>query len=401
MRTHNFLLGLVLATALAAPRSAAEEIPPAEAIGLLERATKAIHSFDLYLSIRQTNFAGYEPPQRPAPGKNPVLVFRPLRPGEDTNGPRRWYRQALSKGKRRIDTLDAPEGKADQMMAFDGEIERFLDVKQKWGYIRPLRPATAVEGADYLTFYRTVYGKFELVKILRQRKHVRAEAVELGDKKAVLIECAAEPEASIQYPLRAFKVWLDPEHGLLPRRVDTVTTTDRGPVTRTRTVVDEFKQLDSGVWVPIQATTTFYVTIDQPMFGKPYTALTATVDVRKSRWNTDIPPDTFVLKFPPGTQIVDRIRKVGFIAGDADPGRNMADLVKSAKQIIPLDPATPPLGFAEKPPLRYALLLYSFLGLALAVSTLAGWLYLRQRRVVGQNGTDPRSPAAGNKGDTP
>ena len=81
--------------------------------------------------------------------------------------------------------------------------------------------------------------------------------------------------------------------------------------------------------------TTFFVRgKGRPYYGKPAIEVTMDIDVAHSVWNEPVPEQTFKLAIPAGTRVIDQTRRISFTTGTADPGDNIEELVRNAKNVI-------------------------------------------------------------------
>jgi len=346
-----------------------------DSIDLLNAATKGISSYDLKVSSYVKHLLAADSKTNDQ-GKT-ESIRRPLKAGEDAITDKTSYRQVLHRGKRRIEAFEGSVDTPTLIMVFDGETERMLTGKR--GSIRLLQPRTVEIGADYLNLYRTVYGRYDIVTMLRQRSMVEAKTIGSKDKVGLTFDGAPEPDKEFPFARFGLAITADATHGLMPTMLEVYQNDDKlGRLTRFKTVIEKFKRLADGSWVPVQATTTFYEMKDPQFLRKPWLEVVTTVDEDNSRWNIAVPDETFTLQFPVGTNVVDEIRKVMFVTGKADPGRNIDDLLRNARNVVPIEPGTPILSEKSRG-LGKALLTYLALAL-LALLSLFAFVYVRKVR---------------------
>lgn len=336
LRTMVGAFWLLLAGIASAP--AAEELSVQQVLDLLDTATKALRSYDVYLQVTETYLVRSERVKITTKDGKEVEVTRPrdLLPGEGPLVEKFAYRQVLAQGKRRIERIDPATGKASSTTVADGEVERSLNPEAISGYLGPMPRQFVSEGSDYSTFYRNEFGDRDLVEILRSRKGTRVIPDPAPGKQPRLV-LYSPPESGTTFSIWGFRVFMDPQKALMPVLVEKFEIIEGKEVLLRRTVVDAFHEVEKGLWVPIKVTSTFYSSSQGPLFGKPVVQIVAQVDVARSRWNVPIPDDTFVLKFPPGIHVTDRLRNIKFISGDGDTGENLRALAKRAREVIPIN----------------------------------------------------------------
>jgi hypothetical protein len=109
-----------------------------------------------------------------------------------------------------------------------------------------------------------------------------------------------------------------------------------------RSEVIKWHALDCGVRVPIHIRTTLFdAQPDKGTLGELDVERTLTIDVAKSSWNVQIPDQAFDLPIPAGANVNDDLRSVRYITGKADPGKNLEELAKQAKHLVPVATAAP------------------------------------------------------------
>jgi hypothetical protein len=121
----------------------------------------------------------------------------------------------------------------------------------------------------------------------------------------------------------------------MPTLIEVYKPRNGAPFTEIRREINAWHRTAGGVWVPIKATTKHFVGEGQ-FAGIMQSEHVMEVALAQSSWNRDIPASTFQINFPPGTQVVDTQRQVMYVTGKTDPGANLDEIVKSAKQITPL-----------------------------------------------------------------
>jgi len=144
-------------------------------------------------------------------------------------------------------------------------------------------------------------------------------------------------------------VWIDCEHGFLPRRMEAAKTLFR--IVMLRIDVDEICEVRPGLWIPVRGRLTGFTVVEPerpngvysngmtfeqisrlpreelfklvPTLGfkqKPlgYGTETLVVDKDTIRINEGIPPDRLTIEFPKGTMEWDGVRQIGYQVGRWD-----------------------------------------------------------------------------------
>lgn len=351
------------------------ELSVAQAVDLLDAATSQIRSYDVLLEttqrwlLKQVRLGSPAPDGRSAP---PVGPWVRLDPGEKPLTENRYYRQVCQGRRRRLEVFD-PDFKAiKSLVVLNGEESRTLN-RGIEGFVGPEPGQLVPEGTDYSTFYRTMWGLVDRVELLRRRKGTRLDAEALR-RGAVVLE--GPPEEMTELQSYGLRVWLDPAHGMMPNRLEMY---DKAPnIPSVSVVVDEFKELDGGVWAPIRATTAFYVP-SGALTGQISSEVVATVDIANSSWNSNLDEGLFRLDFAPGTPVIDRGRNTAYITGGAP--QRLDRLAEEARASLRKHPY-----FREgtPPPQTAFFSLYSVRGWlvilnAVIVLAAAGWIWHRRR----------------------
>ena len=268
-----------------------------------ERSDKGVRSYDVRLRITKLPVLKFV-----ATGwkmvdghKQPLGEWHAWPADEDRPITAIGYRQVRDPdGRRRIEKY-APDGTTRRhLLVRDGEIEHFLDDQGRSGSIRPPNGFYIEMGEDYESYFRNDVAVLDpLLPLFKNRQSAKIASEQ--DRGFVLI--TAEPEEKTSF--FAYRIWLDPQHGMMPAKVesDRCLPNER-PRPFCRIVVNSFKEIEPAIWIPIDATVSFFS--DSPSavaLGRPTTEWHAEVDVAKSRWNQPLDADLFRLTFPPGTRV--------------------------------------------------------------------------------------------------
>lgn len=332
-------LGLCSLLAVSAAEPETPRVNVKQVIGLLETATSAIHSYDVSLHATHRHALRSERTNPPTPaGKKarPKVTFRKLGPGEAPFSVMLESRQVCSGAKRRVEILDPKTGDWLDVRTFDGEQARFLSRTPNGATHAEIMPAPheyISEGFDYLTYWRNDYAYDLVGGVLRSRHGTQLASSGEGDTDPVLDSPA---ESGSLLPGFRYRIVMDRVHGLMPRTIEQYCTVTTNGEKRERLVwkkvVDEFREVEPGVWAPIRLRQFAYLTRG-PLAGELSSETVAVVDIERSRWNIDLPDDLFTTPLPPGTHVHDQSLNVVYVAGHADPGKNLDDLAKTATQI--------------------------------------------------------------------
>jgi len=308
--------------------------PPLEdVLRSMETAGEGIQSYDLYLKCTRhwplkSVVVGTK---KEGPREVPITKWAELEKGEQPKIEVFLYRQVLAPGgKRRIERLDPKTEEGVGSVVSDGEVMRRLDKPKAMGSISSL--ANAVEdGHDYLGYLGNPFASGSIVEMTRERK-----SRVLPEDSSGMVAFEARP-GGLSYASFGWRVWLDPEHGLLPARIERYRRSMEGLYSRTE--VHEFHQVEAGVWAPVDVTIQYYAAPGTPKSGKVTHVIHAVVDQKRSRWNLPLEDETFRLAFPAGTRVHDTVRHVAFVAGKGDTGKSLEDLMKNARDVAPIHDA--------------------------------------------------------------
>jgi hypothetical protein len=176
-----------------------------------------------------------------------------------------------------------------------------------------------------------------LAKTLRSTLSSGGQVVRGSDGRLTLILDPRADSSNIDYDRFGFQVTVDPSQSFFPVEIRLMRRNSTGRLVLRRLMsVEEFTRLPSGISVPVKATTRFYNTNPGPELGQEDYWVTGEVDVGRSRWNVDLPDETFQLGFPVGTLVHDQVRNIQFVSGSSDPAVNIDQLIEKAKEVLPV-----------------------------------------------------------------
>jgi hypothetical protein len=316
-------------------------------LDILAGAVQSIWSFDVTVELTTTLWLRAEKVGEKEFTKGtqlPIYEFRRLRPGEEPTVKKKYSRQFCERGRGRIERLSAKDGKATELIVYDENVKRTWIPAEGSATIRLPGIQSLGRGEDYRETFKTMEGRVELLRFLRRRQSLNVLNIEQIAGGAV-IDGGAEPkpwQVEAVLPDWGIRAVLDVGYGMLPRIIETYEDVDGKRFVTRRLTVNQWKRLDKGVWVPILATTQVF-SQQKPTFGELANEFVLKVDIEKSRWNVEFPDETFDLPLPVGTKVIDMTRKVEFVTGAPDPGKNLTDLAKHAQNVVEIrtDPIEP------------------------------------------------------------
>jgi hypothetical protein len=305
------------------------------------------------------------------PWEAPILEWRALNAGEKPKSESVLYRQVLSSHKkRRIEWLNQDSQEPWEVVVFDGEVRKAFQRATSTGLIAAPTVRHLDDGHDYATFFRNGFGAISFVTLFGQRASTRVVADRSG--KASVIE---SPPGGADVATFGWRLWLDPRHGLLPKRIERYENSMEHVYCRT--VINQFHEFEPGVWAPVDVTVTFHHPAPgTPHYGDVNQVVHSVVDVSRSRWNEPLSDELFVLAFPAGVTVADKTHRVVLVTGERDTGKNIDKLVAGARKTFPLDDGRPaPLPIAWW--WRVALVALN----AVLIAAFLAWLWRRHRRL--------------------
>lgn len=218
-------------------------------IGAYDAATHAIRSYDLKVRLRNT--LHYQP-------QEDIRTIHLLGPGQKPIVHESFTRQVwISDGRQRCESLASPSGKPEAIKVFTGETLQTLDIKEAKGTIRPLPKDQSFVGSfeGYEGLYREMFDGGSIVNLLRSRTGVTAQKIDNGGEQDWEIDSPAQ--VGQPYSRHSLRLTLSAEHGMMPVSIDVSRNTK--PSERFQTVIDKFRKLDDGTWVPLSGVTRRFV----------------------------------------------------------------------------------------------------------------------------------------------
>jgi len=298
-----------------------------KAIDAFEAATKSIYSYDIVFKCETHSVRGYDNKELDSARLRSMNArLHPNVPMKeiklkliDFHKPidRVCYRRQVRSGpKFRMEQLESPGGKALETRVTDGVTARYLMPASGQGTVDQKNSTFAAIDMDYECLYRTTFGDGSLVTILRQRAASGLVRTSMTEDSRIEAPAPAKPFATDWAPHFGFSVTCDTGHGMLPKRIER-----RASFYQDIIEITEFQEVGTR-WAPLRAKVRRFSSDDEkPLMLAGET--TVTVDVTRSRWNIDVPANEFTLRFPPGIEVWDRVRKLRYVAGSPTPPMNI------------------------------------------------------------------------------
>jgi len=335
-------VALVLVLWSAGPGRAGET----EAIRLLDAVTKNITSYDVWLTADYEWFVQYDEVEV----ENEYLGYykrtksipRAYRPNEPRRRARHIFHQTFERGKLRIDHFEADGKTLHSTSVCDGETVRALNGAGSEGKVDDRPVSNAEEGCDYMTFFRGIHGNWLATQMFRERQTTSARKEQADGGEFFVVSC--QPELSNRNTSAGqwgFRMALDPRHGMMPQRLERFVLLNSKELVERRTLIGEFFKLESGVWVPTKAVTSFYQRSEGSFHRALVLTVTSSIDKTRSRWNQPVPAERFTLKFPTGARVSDFTRGTQFVTGTKDTGENLRALAEDSRPILQLAGRSP------------------------------------------------------------
>jgi hypothetical protein len=166
----------------------------------------------------------------------------------------------------------------------------------------------------------------------------------------------------------------------MPTLIEAYKNRNGAPFTEIRREVSGWHQPARGLWVPIKVATKHFVS-EGKFAGNLHDEVVMEVALAQSTWNSEITASTFELNFPPGTQVVDTQRQVMYVTGKTDPGANLDELARSAKDVIRLVEA--PASGPRRNEWGSGLLLAIAAGAGVCLVGVVFWFWRRRAKIAG------------------
>ncbi len=316
--------------------AAASETPDAPAmLRAADAAIEAIYSYDLQIRVDSK----WHLRTVPDPAHGSVRWAAP-RPGEQLSSQVAFYRQVRAPGgKFHIEILpearQAPPSRDVHHLISDGVMLMSHNPAEKKVSIRHPRDNALSIGHNYRDGYAYLFPGWSLRKILEQRlEHCDVH----GDAASGQIRIDVPRVKNSLLSNFSFRLWLDPEKGYLPTKIERFWREGDDPHSVT-TVVDG-REIVPGVWAPVKMVTEFVDSVEPkgPTYGQPSLTTTLTVDEARSTWNsTQLDERLFRLTVPKGTSVTDLVSGISFVTGtEGDVAGDMEKLIANAKDVVPL-----------------------------------------------------------------
>jgi hypothetical protein len=316
----------------------ADEPTVAQALDILEAAVRSVKSFDVTYKATDRRFIALEVKMVKGPdAREPepqVIGSRKLSPHEKRPESYQWFRYVFEDGKGRFEELTGERREVLQRVTvYDGEVDRSWSPGRRSGSLQEPESAALPDGYDYLSSFRFSVQRVDLVRCLRERKHVSLRgSLSRGEK--LTLEAAPEPGANVAWPEDGILVHLDPKHGFMPGSIEITEPRNGRTLVTIRRIVDEWKALPGGTWIPLKVRTQHFDT-GNDTFGELYNEVILVPDPATSSWNRGVPEGSFQLTFPAGTRVIDGRREVEYVTGRPETGENLEEIAKHAQEFLP------------------------------------------------------------------
>jgi hypothetical protein len=352
-----------------------------DTLDLFGGALGSIRSFDVMVSATSRRLIvteGREDVDSKRQKKKFVIINRrELRAGELPQTSHEYFHQVFQRGKGRIEYLDGPKGKAVRYLVYDEETAKSWVPAQRAAAIDRPPAAPVMGGMDYRECYRNVVWSAALMKCLRERTNVKL-IPPVPDSPFVILETDPLPQANIDLPTFGFRIAIDPRRNFMPAVVEIFRPIAGKPFMMTRREVVDWKDLGGGLWVPTKVVSRHFDSDPdwKETFGHVHSEVVMQIDLTRSSWNKNIPEEVFTLPLPVGAVVTDFRRKVQYVTGKPDAGKNLEELAAHARDMVPirLDPP------AEKSSPRPVIIAGSAAAFTLIVVVAVGWRLRRRIR---------------------
>jgi hypothetical protein len=296
------MLALAASAGLAAGRLIAEQ--PAQAVADLEPPTveaalaawetgcRAIAAYDVFITGEETKFLD--------PKKGSGESTPQVRTGAT--------RQVFCDGKRRFERgVRKPGEVAAATSVWDGKESRSLYEARQF-IIDTRFYASNEPGGDYEKLYKTPNQGVCYVEIIRQRPEKKVESATDAECVVYTPHIYGEHE----FAPYGFRVWLDRTKNYLPRRIEMLLAVpDKDVEVVTWRCDNTLEEVAPGVWAPMKSVVNGFPQIvqkEEPAI-KTFVGLIS-VSRKWSRFNMELPADTFLLDAPSGVPVTQRLNGV-------------------------------------------------------------------------------------------
>jgi hypothetical protein len=299
---------------------------------------------------------------------------------------RRLTRQHRSGQKYRGESLEVG-GKTiapnTSITAWNGAKEQVLDRVHSQATLSPYALTFPwAHGTCYLNLYKTYDGDFTYAALVRSRSRDRVSV--RRDAGLIVLTAEPEPMTTKRANTIGIRLFLDPERGLMPAKIDILfATADNKSYFKAMSYNNSLVEIDPGQWLPMSCKLSGFVEPNKgrhQYWGLEKGYFLVEVDREKSRFNIDLPDSLFELEFPVGTVVSDQIRNTMYRVGAESEAVYLNSIADQARAgLIPRD--DPPPRFWTRTP--NAIILGIGTVLILVVSgALIGYRIHRRRRTV-------------------
>lgn len=250
------------------------------------RGCRSVHSYDLYLTTETKSLLSMDGNKKWYAPKESLVSKEPSH-------------QVLSNGKRRIESgVSHPGNEATTTIVWDGQAEKVLSEGQ-W----VLRSKLDFTEPDGIRDYELLYGREwipageGLPEMMNNRPKTKVE----GREGACFLLYSPSGIGPYDFSPFGFRVWLDSAKNFMPARIQQLYT-EKGKEFVYAQIDNDLKQVRPGVWLPAQSTISAYLL---ELDSHPREAITTVqVDLKLSKFNSEIPASVFQLEPPAGSRIV-------------------------------------------------------------------------------------------------
>jgi hypothetical protein len=300
----------------------AEDIGAIQAVTKYKTAIASIHNFNVKYTV-ETRYLVKEVFVLGKDGYPQIVERRLLSAGESGKTQRHFTHHQYDYPKERMEQWQSSDGELLSLLVFDGEKQKCYFPTNKHGQIDKLNFSRGAAGTQYPDGYLTLDGRLLLSTFLGQRNNLIARIL---PDRSIELSSSPQPELvnRINYASSGFKIILDPAHGMMPSTIVQLEIWNDGNVRNAReTTVEEWKKLSNNSWVPTKLRTKWFdMNHKMSTYGKVYRETVLAVDCITSTWNEGVNKGAFLLVFPNGTQVTDRINNIDYTAGTRRPRNN-------------------------------------------------------------------------------
>lgn len=250
--------------------------------------------------------------------------FVPFGANEKATTVRLRLRTRFLQGKYRTELLDdsSRTSRATFVSVWNRQTHQVFDGAGMTATVDPIahtRPAPF--GIDYLNTFLCYDGSMTYCDFVRSRSPGSRSVSVDGD--LVIVSAEPEPHRIVHHNKTGVRLYLSPDEGYLPRRIDTVLAYGtESPVLNTR-LENTLEEVTPGVWLPTRSRfSTFVCTREfsgSARFGEESSRMEIEVDRSASKFNEPLDDAVFRFELPAGTQVLDRVQQAVYRAGADKP----------------------------------------------------------------------------------